>query len=155
MRVKTMKRPAQSIRYLLCADRSLRRLSLRRISVRVRTAKPPRSTRSKEAGRAKKSVRIPATVPAPAIVLVVIGVLATAGLIAARQPSHRTDVATVGPQQTVNAQPEKVAATVGSETKKVLAPMAPVTGAAIKAHPGDAMMARKPVVEAAKSPATA
>jgi hypothetical protein len=156
VRVKTMKRPAQSIRYLLCADRSLRRLSLRRISVRVRTAKQPRrSMRSKEAGRPKKSVRVPATVPAPAIVLVVIGVLATAGLIAARQPSHRTDVATVGPQQTVNAQPEKVAATVGSETKKVLAPMTPVTGVAIKAHPVDATMARKPVVEAAKSPATA
>ena len=149
MRVKTMKRPAQSIRYLLCADRSLRRLSLRRISARVRTAKQPRrTTRSKEAGRPKKSGRVPATVPAPAIVLVVIGVLATAGLIAARQPSHRTDVAAAGPQQTLNAQPEKVAATAGSETKKVLAPMAPVASVA-------KTMARKPVVEAAKSPATA
>ena len=138
MGMKTMKRPAQPIRYLLCADRSLRRLSLRRISVRVRTAKKPRrSIRPKEAGRPKKSERVPATVNASAIVLVV-GVLATAGVIAARQPSHRTDVATVDAQQTANAKPEKVAATVASETKKIVA-----------------TTARKPVVESAKSPATA
>jgi hypothetical protein len=52
--------------------------------------------------------------------------------------SHRTDVATVDAQQTANAKPEKAAATVASETKKIVA-----------------TTARKPVVESAKSPASA
>jgi hypothetical protein len=123
--------------------------------VRASTAKKPRrSIRSKEAGRPEKSVRVPATINASAIVLIV-GILATAGLIAARQSSRRTDVATVDAEQTANAKPEKVGATVGFETKKIVAPMTPVAGVAIKAHAADATTARKLVVESAKSPAPA
>ncbi len=60
----------QPIRYLLSADPTLKKLSLRRISVRVKNGKKlPRSIRSKEPGHAKKFMRFPWAVNTRAIVL--------------------------------------------------------------------------------------
>ena len=143
----------QPIRYLLSADPTLKKLSLRRISVRVKNGKKlPRSIRSKEPGHAKKFMRFPWAVNTRAIVLAVICVMAAAALIAARQPSRRPGVSTVGTGPEVNAQPEKLA-TARPDTKTMIAPKAPAVAAAARTHGADATLGSMPPVESVKAPA--
>lgn len=111
MRVKNGKKRTRSIRYLLYADPGFQRISLRKI-------KPPRSVRSKESVRAKKSTRVPSGIHATAMVLVVIGAVAAATLIAAHQPRHRGDVATVAASSELNAAPKRAIPAAQPETKK-------------------------------------
>jgi cytoskeletal protein RodZ len=103
------KKPTRSIRYLLSADPRFQRISLKKISVRLKRAnRPPRSARSKESGRAKKPMRTPG-ISAKTVVLA-IGVVAAATLIAAHQPTQRADVATVAASSQPNAAPERATA---------------------------------------------
>jgi hypothetical protein len=118
VRVKNGKKRTRSIRYLLYADPRFQKISLRKISVRLKHVKPPRSVRSKESVRAKKSTRIPSGINAKTMVLVVIGVVAAATLIAAHQPSQRTDVATVAASSELNAAPKRATPAAQPETKK-------------------------------------
>ena len=54
MRAKKTKTPARSIRYLLYADRRLRKISLRRISARLtRANRTPKPARAKNAARSR------------------------------------------------------------------------------------------------------
>jgi len=65
MRAKTTSESPRSIRYLLCADRKLQKLSLRRISVpakkKTRSVRSTRATGLKRSARAKKSIAAPSS----------------------------------------------------------------------------------------------
>ena len=156
MRVKAPTKPPRSIRYLLCADRRLQRLSLRRISVRVKKAKKPtRSTRSKNLTRAKDPIRGRAINPR-AMLLGLICIMAAAGLIAARQPSQRADVARIGaPRETIApleaiAAPEQAAVPARPETKKTVASKSPATTAVARTPTADASIGKTPAVESVR-----
>jgi hypothetical protein len=94
VRVKHAKKSSRSIRYLLSADTHLRRLSLKKLSARLRDVKlPRRSSRAKTSRRAKKGIALPWVWKARAIALAAIGVIAAAVLLAARQPVQHADLA--------------------------------------------------------------
>ena len=143
--VKKPKTPRRLIRYLLYADQGLKKISLRRISVRAKkTKKRPRSIRVKNAARPGDSMRFPWTIHHPgAILLGVICVVAAAALIAARQPSHRADIASV------DAPPENGVMTPRPEMRKTVVSKAPATKttAAAKTSTVPASVEAKPMVE--------
>jgi hypothetical protein len=119
VRVKNAKKPTRSIRYLLSADPRFQRISLRKISVRLKHAeRPQRSIRSKESVRAKKSVRHRPGLNAETMVLVVIGVVAAATLIAAHQPPQHAGVATVAASLEPKAEIRSATAAAQPELKK-------------------------------------
>jgi hypothetical protein len=116
--------------------------------VRAKKArKRPRSIRSKNASRAASSVRAPRAMRPWAIVLGLICVMAAGALIAARQPIHRGDVASVDTQPEGNAPRETVGRAAQLEAKKTLVPKGPATAAVAKAHMADASTERTPAVE--------
>ena len=94
MAAKKARKPARSIRYLLYADQRLKKISLRRISQRLRGAKrsprPLRPTNSirETSAHAGPSMRSPWAMA----VVGVICVVAAAALIAGREPAPRPDV---------------------------------------------------------------
>ena len=154
MRVKMAKKPPRSIRYLLCADQKLQRISLRRIPERLKKAKqPPRSIRLKNSVGARKSLRFPWEISSRAIALGVICVVASAALITARQPSHRADVASVAAPPEAHAPLEHVPMAARLETKKTVVAEAPATAAAVKSYTADVSMGKTPAVEWVKAPA--
>jgi len=154
VRVKMAKKPPQSIRYLLSADRRLQRISLRRIPERLKKAKqPPRSIRLKNSVGARKSLRFPWEISSRAIALGVICVVASAALITARQPSHRADVASVAAPPEAHAPLEHVPMAARLETKKTVVAEAPATAAAVKSYTADVSMGKTPAVEGVKAPA--
>jgi hypothetical protein len=105
--IKKERQPA-SIRYLLYADRTLRRLSLRKISAPVQKGtKAQRSARSRRPTRAKTITRLPRA--AAPWVTGIICVTAAAGLIAARGRSHPEEVTAVDAPRYVAAPPEPAA----------------------------------------------
>ena len=57
MNVKRAKKPSQSIQYRLLADRKFQRLSLKKVTERLRRARNPSRSRSKNATAAKASTR--------------------------------------------------------------------------------------------------
>jgi hypothetical protein len=134
--VKDANKPPQLIRYVLSADPRLQRISLRKMSVRLKNAR--KSRRLKESGRARKSVRFPVPMNAQTVLLAVICIVAAAALIAARQPSQRGDVTTVDGQPV---------AAVRFETTKTVASKTPAEAAAAKRHAADARLGNTPVVE--------
>jgi len=85
------------------------------------------------------------------IVLGVICVMTAAALIAARQPSHRADIANVDAQPEANAPPDKVAMAARLETKKAVVSRAPATTAAAKTYTADGSMGNAPAVESVKT----
>jgi hypothetical protein len=120
--VKKSKTPRRVIRYLLYVDQGLQKISLRRISVRAKkTKKQPRSVQSKKAVQPGDSMRFPWTIPPQAIVLGMICVVAVAAVIAARQPSHRAEIASV------DATPEEDVVTSRPEMKKTVVSKAAAT----------------------------
>jgi len=154
VRVKMAKKPPRSIRYLLCADQKLQRISLRRIPERLKKAKqPPRSIRLKNSVGARKSLRFPWEISSRAIVLGVICVVASAALITAGQPSRRADVASVAAPPEAHAPLENVPMAARLETKKTVVAEAPATAAAAKSDTADVSMGKTPAVESVKAPA--
>jgi hypothetical protein len=132
---KKAKKPARSARYLLYADKKLQKLSLRKMSARLKKAKHARrSTRSKTAVRAPLSpMHFPWTMSPQAIVLAAICIVATAALITARQPSPRTDIALdAAPPAEAPAFVENAPMAERLETKKAVAVKTPATVAAPK-----------------------
>jgi cytoskeletal protein RodZ len=122
---KKTTKPSRSIRYLLSADRTLQRLSLRRLSKRAKKERQStQSNRSRSAARANAS---PGSwsISARAIALAVICIAATAALIAARQPSPSASVASVDAPVDATVSLEQVPARV--EPKKTVAAKAPVS----------------------------
>ena len=77
----------------------------------------------------------------------VICVITAAALIAARQPSHRADIANVDAQPEANAPPDRVAMAARLETKKAVVSRAPATAAASKTYTADGSMENAPAVE--------
>src|SRR5262245_9361706 len=145
----------RSIQYLLSADRRLRKLSLRRLSVHAQI--PHRSARPAVARRPKKPVAFAGTA-GTWLVLTAIGIIAAGVLIGARQP--RRDVAGApliasAPVETIASAPaEKLPATIAARaekspstpgviTKQMIVPMASETRA-IKTGAADAAMTRNP-----------
>jgi hypothetical protein len=165
MRVKNAKEPPRLIRYLLCADRRLQRISLRRMSVPMKKAKKaPPSIRSKNSRRARDSRRFTWAIDPRATIVGVIFVMGAAALIAARQPSRRADVASVGAQPDAHTTPEpntrpeqrQLAAAPRPDAKKAIVPTVPATTSAADTHPVHASMNNAPAIESLKAvPATA
>lgn len=88
MRAKKAKKPSQSIRYLLFVDRTLQKISLRKIRERVTKAqrRPSRAHAIGPRPRHRQTGILPLATSPRAIVLGVTGVLIAAALLAARQP---------------------------------------------------------------------
>lgn len=131
MPVKKAKKPSRSIRYLLFADRSLQKISLKKISERVRKARSAaRSTRAKK-GVPRKSAAVPFAMSGRAIALVVGVVVVAAALLAARQPSAPSADTIVAAAPAVAADPVPPQPAKRSDAKKP-ASKAPATAAAAK-----------------------
>ena len=148
MSVKKPKTPRRLIRYLLYADQGLQKISLRRISARAKkTKKQPQSIRLKKAVRPGDSMRFPWTMQPQAILLGVICVVAAAALIAARQPSHRADIASV------DAPTEEGVMTPRLEMKKAVVSKTPATEttAAARTSTAPASVETKPTGESVKA----
>ncbi len=94
MPVKKARKSTRSLRYLLYADRKLQRISVRKISERLKKARQARrATRRKSAvaaGSAMHASWLPST---RAIVVGVSCVVAAVALVAAGQPDPRSDAA--------------------------------------------------------------
>jgi hypothetical protein len=106
-------KPTRAIRYLLCADRTLRRISLRRISVPVKkkisARAKKRSTRpaqSNNSARTKVVSRARWTIEPWMTVLGLTCVIAAAVVIVARQPTPRADFAGLDAQRDPTAPSE-------------------------------------------------
>ena len=111
MRVKKDKKPARSIRYLLHVDRTLRRISLRRMSVRVKKGtKGRRPARSKHSPRGKNGTRL-GWAASPWVVTGAICLTGAVALISARGPSHQERVSRVDASPAMTAPPPSVVAT--------------------------------------------
>jgi hypothetical protein len=124
--------------------------------VRVKKAKKPtRSTRSKNSTRAKDPIRVRAINPR-AMLLGLICIMAAAGLIAARQPSQRADVARIGaPREAIApleaiAAPEQAAVPARPETKKTVASKSPATTAVARTSTADASIGKTTAVESVR-----
>ena len=97
MRVKRAKGPSRSIQYRLLADRKLQRLSLRKVTERLKRAKKAsRSIRSKKAVRGKAATTFAWATSSRTIVLAMICVVVAAALVTARQDAPRAEVAHTG-----------------------------------------------------------
>ena len=151
--LKKTPKPSRSIRYLLSGDRTLQRLSLRKISKQANTVKhSTRSKRSRSTERAKDSFSFPSAISSRGIVVAVILALATAALIAARQPAHRGSAASVAALTDADAPSQEMAKVPLVETKKTGAPKASMTAAA-KTSPVDPGKRKKSPVESVKASA--
>lgn len=134
-RLTTMKKRIRPIQYLLSADSRLRRLSMRRVPSRAKTANGVRSrTARSQKGRRSKTL-VASRVP---IVLAIAGIVAAGGFLAARQASSaapdRGDITIASPAP-AEAQPDKAPAAQVSETKKVATPKKTAESAVKPAEP--------------------
>lgn len=94
MRVKKTKTSPRGIRYLLYVDQKLQKISLRRISGRVKKAKrPPSIIPLKNSVGAESSVSAPQSLSSRTIILGMTCVVAVAALVAARQPASWLNIA--------------------------------------------------------------
>ena len=178
MRVNRRSKPARSIRYVLSADRKLQKLSLRRISVPAKKARKARkATRSiRPTIRAKSPAPTPDIKAVPvltprAVFAGAICVMAAAVLIAARQPSWQTDVASISAPQTamplaaeialpkspiavassaVIASTDAAAAPAQLDTKKTVPPK-PVAAAVARPSAADASKEKTTSAESVKA----
>ena len=89
------------------------------------------------------------------IVLGVMCVMTAAVLIAARQPSHRAEIANLDAQPEANAPPDNVAMAARLETTKAVVSRAPATTATAKTYAADGSMENTPTVEPVKTVAVA
>jgi cytoskeletal protein RodZ len=142
-RAKTMKK--RPIHYLLSADQRFRRLSLKRMTARGKTAKSsPRSTRSQKARRSST----PAVSPVATLTVIVVAamvVVAAAGLPAVRQAFQTTqpeNVATASAPAAANPQTAATAPTRSSETSSAVPPTTP-PAAIVKTDAPAAIVAMK------------
>ena len=102
MGVKKAKKSPRAIQYLLNVDRRLQKISLKRISERLKK-RPRRAVRLKNPAVARNSVQSTWPISARAIVLGVTCVVAAAALIAASQSGPRPDVARADAPPDANA----------------------------------------------------
>ena len=159
MRAKKAKKSPRSIRYMLSADRRLQKLSLRKMTERIKMPnQASRSARLKTSGpsdSAKASRRAPWLMSSRAIVLAAICVVGAAALIAARQPSHESDVARIDAQLADrNAPPETAPTPTRVEPKKTVVDARPPVTAAVVTTPASVPIAKPPVVEPVKATMT-
>jgi hypothetical protein len=177
VRVNRRSKPALSIRYVLSADRKLQKLSLRRISVPAKKARKARkATRSIRPTIRPKSPALTTDIKAVpvltprAVFAGAICVMAVALLIAARQPSSQTDVASISAPPTamppaeialpkapiavassaVIASTDAAAAPAQLETKKTVPPK-PVAAAVARPSAADASTEKTTSAESVKA----
>jgi len=94
VRAKKTRTPSRSVRYLLSADRRLQRLSLRKISARVKKTKRP--ARPAASSRVARPTQATPVLWAPSMAMLILGMMCVAGivgLIAADQPSQQVEMA--------------------------------------------------------------
>jgi hypothetical protein len=94
--VKKAKKPSRSIQYRLLADRKLQRLSLRKVTERLKKVKKTsRSIRSKNRAAEMASTRFAWPTSSGAIVFAMICVVVAVALVTARQAPPRAEVADI------------------------------------------------------------
>ena len=156
-----MKKPRRLIQYILSADPRLQRISLKKLSARMKNMKrglkrsSVRSNHARHTTRSKKPARTVGAMSVPAIVLLVICVAAAAVLIAARQPASRADVATMvtatpdvaRSEAQVSALP--AASPIETETA---APSKPAARSKVKVTEEKTATSARPVIEKAEAP---
>ena len=156
MRVNKARQRPRSIRYLLCANPTLQRISLRRISVRLKDGKKsPRSKRLKTPAPAGNSVRVPwATRPGAIVLGLMVCLMVAAALIAARRPSHGADVARVDVSTEFSAQlePGAPAPRLDEDENRTVA-TAPATSVDARTHTADAPVKMQKTPAVASAPA--
>ena len=162
MPVKKTKKSPRSIRYQLYADQKLKKISLKRISARLKKAKqPPRSIRLKNSVKDSvgmaNSVHVPSAISSRAIVLGMTCVVAVAALVAARQPATMLNVARADALPEASVALENAPMPARLDTKDIVVSEVPTTTAAEKPSmritPADKPV-EAPVMESiAKSPA--
>lgn len=96
MRAKKTRKTARSIRYLLSADWGQHRISLKKISERIKKAGKPARSKPARRSASRRGSRETMTIGSRTMLLaIIVAVIGTAALIAARQPSTSADMTTV------------------------------------------------------------
>lgn len=135
MRVKKATKPARSLRYLLFADRRLQRISLRKMTERVKKAKPAARSTRKNGSSSSEGAKKPSGSSWPfeswAIIGGVLTVVIAATLITAGQPSPEIETAAASDTAATAARLERPAARPPAE-RKAVAPAASTTAAPSK-----------------------
>jgi hypothetical protein len=150
VRAKKPTSTQRSVRYLLSADRKLQKLSLRKLSERLKKANPqPRSTPSKHAVAAKQQEPPPKAYSWRAIVIGMTCVLAAAALITARQPSEEADAASAEPPPAASAPMKTVTMGASPGSRKAAAPK---TATAAAPRPTPATAPATPVADLSNAP---
>ena len=159
MRVKKTKTSPRGIRYLLSVDQKLQKISLRRISGRVKKAKrPPRTIPLKNSVGTESSVSTPQSLSSRAIVLGMMCVVAVAALVAARQPATLLNVARGDAMLEASAALRIPPVPAQLDVKDIVVPQAltPVTAVAdapsVRVAPMEKAVAAPVVEPTAKSP---
>jgi hypothetical protein len=150
--VKKAKKAARSVRYVLSADQRFQKLSLRKMTERVKKGKQPsRSSRSKKPARTSSSImRLPWAIDTRTIVLGAVCVVAAAALVGARQPSLRSDVANVDAQMAAQTPWQELKIAAPTEARKTVVPNAP--RAVMVKTSADGSTLKKQPVESVKVP---
>ena len=144
MSVKKAKKSPRAIQYLLNVDRRLQKISLRRISERLKK-RPTRPVRSKHSADSRNSIRFPWSTGSRAMALGVTCVAAAAALITASQSGPGPDVARAAnvPMQMTPAGTSVRASAVPSSAKP--AAVVPAAQAAAKSNAPAAIQDVAPV----------
>ena len=138
MGVKRAKKAPRAIQYLLNVDQRLQKISLRRISERLKK-RPARPVRSKNSTASRTVVHVPSPISARAIPLGVTCVVAAAALIAASQSAPGPDVAraaNVSVPMTPAAKSVREPAVQSRVKPAIVAPAAQAAVVDSKAQPG-------------------
>ncbi len=134
MRTTRAKKPSRPIQYLLSADRTLRKLSLRRFTGRARTIKRSRSLRVRQGRQAKGSRREPVSSHI-VLMLALVGIVAAATLIAGRRPSQSADPGSPYTDRDTTESGQEVAATPSNSGVQQAGTEAPSTGVRVADRP--------------------
>lgn len=137
MGVKKARKSPRAIQYLLNVDRRLQRISLKRISERLKK-RPPRPVRSKNVAGARSSMRFPWPISSRAIGLGVTCVVAAVALITASQSGSGPDVARaadVSMQMTPAAKSVQAPAVRSTAKPAAVVPAAQAAAVVSKAQP--------------------
>lgn len=160
MRVKKAQPPARSMRYLLSVDRSLRRISLRKIPVRVKKAnnRVRSSSPTKGAARETKKSSKAASVTngwtsSRTIALALIGIVAAATLIGAPGLFQGTDSTIAAVRWATSASQATLPPAPPLDTTKAATELVATTAAAPRMRTPDSSAVSNRPVESPRSPA--
>jgi hypothetical protein len=151
VRARNTKKPSLPIRYLLLADRKLQKISLKRISARLKKAKQP--SRSRNTASEKAFTRLQATSStAMGILLVVVCVVTAVALITARQPEREAELVSQDTLPKAIEERDTPPLKPRIETKQPAMSKASATPVATKPSPFESPAAKVPAAESPNLP---